>query len=115
MGGSFCARNSWRKGGSRPGAGGGLSCRAGAAGPHASVARSSPTASAAARSLRLQVDRREVLMVAVGVEAIDAHEVDAGAGEGEGDARPHTALGLEVEVELPLRHDVLIEIGRAHV
>src|SRR6266545_6416621 len=109
MSGWVSARNSSRNGGNSPGGSGAL-C-AGVWGRTMSATNNRPRAAAL---LHLQVDRGEVFMVAVGVEAIDTQQIDPRLADGEGDTRPHLALRLEVQVPLPVGHDAALEI-RQHL
>src|SRR5690348_13873378 len=58
-----------------------------------------------------EVHCREVLVVAAGLAALDAHEVRAGHVNLERGALAHLAAGLEVELDGRLLHDVAGQVG----
>src|SRR4051812_14884341 len=56
------------------------------------------------------VDRREVLVIAVGIESLDAEQVEAGLLDPKGHTRSDPAARLEVHRESPIGHDSLLQV-----
>src|SRR5262249_7224012 len=101
--GCFAARNASRKGGNSRGGPAGFCPSPGAlAVPHAIKAK--PSTPAPIALLNLEIDRREVLMVAVGVDGVDAEQIEAGLFDLERHPRADASFRLEIEREAAFAH-----------